>query len=49
MKERTKTVIGIVLFCAFLAMFLMGMNTPEADIVFKKATNICLECIGIGG
>lgn len=49
MKEKNRTTIGIVLFCMFAAMFIIGCTTPEVGIVFKKATNICLECIGIGG
>ena len=49
MKEKTRTAIGIVLFFMFTAMFIIGCTTPEVGIVFKKATNICLECIGIGG
>ena len=49
MKEKTKIGIGIVLFLVFAAMFVIGCTTPEVGVVFKKATNICLECIGIGG
>lgn len=49
MKEKRATIIGIVLFCVFTAMFIIGSTTPEVGIVLKKATNICLECIGIGG
>ena len=49
MSEKTKEVIGIMLFCVFTAMFIIGATTPEVSIVFKKAANICLECIGIGG
>ena len=49
MKEKTRKIISITLLCIFAAMFIIGMTTPEVDIVHKKATNICLECIGIGG
>lgn len=49
MKEKTRITIGIVLFIVFTAMFIYGSTTPEVAVVFRKATNICLECIGIGG
>lgn len=49
MTEKTKSRIGIILLIVFLGMLVFGATTPEVNIVFKKATNICLECIGIGG
>ena len=49
MKEKTRKSISIILLCVFAAMFIIGSTTPEVAVVFKKATNICLECIGIGG
>ena len=49
MTEKTRNMIGAVLFAAFLAMFLYGSTTAEVGIVLKKAINICLECIGLGG
>ena len=48
MKNKTRT-IRIFLLILFAAMFLAGCISPEVSVVFKKATNICLECIGIGG
>lgn len=49
MKEKNRVLAGVVLFCVFTVMFIIGCTTPEAGIVLKKATGICLECIGLGG
>ena len=49
MTDKQKRMIGAVLFAVFLAMFLYGSTTAEVNIVLKKAVNICLECIGLGG
>ena len=49
MTEKTKNIIGIALFVVFLVMFVYGSTTVEVNIVLKKAINICLECIGLGG
>ena len=31
-----------------LAFLLFGLGRGEGEIVFRKATNICMECIGLG-
>ena len=49
MTERKKNILGIILFAVFLTMFIYGSTTAEVNIVLKKAINICLECIGLGG
>lgn len=48
MKERPKKIVGIVLFVFFVTLSMMGYKNGEANTVLTKATNICLECIGIG-
>lgn len=33
---------------AALVLIGAGLTTGELEVVLKKATHICLECIGIG-
>ena len=36
-------------FIALAIFFLVvGVRQGEAEIVFRKATNLCMECIGLG-
>jgi len=44
----TKEIIGIGLFVVFTVLFIVGYTNGEVQTVFIKASNICLECIGIG-
>ena len=48
LSEKARIAIGILLFAVFAAMFIIGSRTTEVALVVKKATSICLECIGIG-
>lgn len=48
MKERTKNIIAILLLAAGAAAMIAGILRGEAVDVLRKATTICLECIGIG-
>ena len=44
MQKYTKYVILLFAIC----LIFIGIYRGEAGVVLKKATNICLECIGIG-
>lgn len=39
----------IILITVFTLMIIAGIYNDEASVVLKKAANICLECIGLGG
>ena len=48
MSERKRNVIGAVLLVVFFVMMILGAHNEEITVVFSKAVNICMECIGIG-
>ena len=49
MKNKSRWILQVVLIIGFVTVFVIGAMSPEVNVVVKKATNICLECIGIGG
>ena len=44
----TRNLIAAALLFTGAALVLAGIYREEAETVFHKAVNICLECIGIG-
>ena len=49
MKKLTETKwTGVVLAGVGLLMMIFGIYRGEMSVVFTKAVNICMECIGIG-
>ncbi|WP_095406862.1 CD1871A family CXXC motif-containing protein [Romboutsia maritimum] len=44
---KVRLLRGIVLFMS-ICFIVGGVYRNEVKIVLNKATNICLECIGIG-
>ena len=44
--KRNRTAFALLLLAVrFVAL---GVWRGEAEVVFRKAVNICLECIGLG-
>ena len=39
---------GVLVLVTAVAFIFIGIFRDEITTVFNKATNICLECIGIG-
>lgn len=48
MTEKTRIWLGRGIFLAGILFVIVGIARDEVATVFLKATNICLECIGIG-
>ena len=46
--DQIKGSIAPVIMLAGIAMMAFGIMRGEMSVVFMKAVNICLECIGIG-
>lgn len=48
MKERTKNLIAVGLILLGVLTMILGILRSEAADVLRKATMVCLECIGLG-
>lgn len=48
MKILRQRYTGLVCAAIGVCMILFGVARGELSVVFTKAINICLECIGIG-
>ncbi len=48
MKEHTKNVIAVSLMLVGLTALVLGVLRGEAADVLRKATMVCMECIGLG-
>lgn len=48
MENKIKNITRAAIFVAAGVFLLYGIIRGEAAVVFIKAVNICLECIGLG-
>lgn len=48
MKEYKKTRITAAVMAAGLLLIAVGVWRGEAEIILRKAIQICMECIGLG-
>lgn len=48
MKESWMRPVRVLVLMLAIASMGIGIARKEPHTVWKKATNICLECIGIG-
>ncbi len=46
--KEPRAFITALLLAAAAAVCAYGAKSGEAEIIFVRAVNICLECIGIG-
>jgi hypothetical protein len=48
MKRRSRIRLGVILVFVAVALTLVGYFLGNPLVIFLKAANICLECIGVG-
>lgn len=48
MSPAARNLVAILLIVTGIAFLCFGILRGELDTVFRKAINVCLECIGIG-
>ena len=48
MSSKMQNILRWCIFVLAIAFIAYGIYSGECATVMKKATNVCLECIGIG-
>lgn len=47
MSRNNKIAVQVLGLCVAAVMIIYGVSRGETAIIFNKAVNICLECIGL--
>ena len=48
MQDKLRIGVWMLLLTAAVMLLVLGTVRGEVSVVFTKAVNICMECIGIG-
>lgn len=48
MSERMKNRVAAALVLLALGSLALGVSRGENTVVWRKAVNVCMECIGLG-
>ena len=48
MSEKQRSLIAWIFILIGLGMIAVGVLRGEHTVVWRKAVNICMECIGLG-
>ena len=48
MSERNRTILAAGLTLLGAVCLLLGILRGEDTVVWRKAVNVCMECIGLG-
>ena len=48
LTEKHRRIIALIVLVLGIVLVFAGIFRGEAQVVFNKATHICMECIGIG-
>ena len=47
-NKYMRKILWVIVLLLAVFMLVAGFISGEAQMVFNKATNICMECIGLG-
>ena len=48
LKTFSRNKARLIIFLVGAAMIYFGLERGEVEIIFQKASRVCLECIGLG-